>query len=293
MSSFRTLFAIAFLTVAAPAAAAPLFMGLGGVVPGGASRANGVSGDGQWVVGTATGASGDVAFRWSVATGLQPLGGGTANGVSDDGSVVVGGSQFGSGPEAYRWTEAGGMAPLGDLPGGIFLSVANAVSADGSVVVGNGDTGRQITFDPGGGPLVTVTARSEAFRWTAAGMVSIGIPAGPPLNGEWFTTGVAVSADGTVISGSTFAPQEGNFFGWTEAGGFAVSPFAPDGADFQGLGISPDGDWILAGTIEAFDAGNAIVWNPETGGASSTGTAARTRRPRSTPRPMPRSSSGS
>jgi probable HAF family extracellular repeat protein len=262
MSSLRVVCAIVFLSVAAPAAGAPVFMGLGGVVPDGASRANGISGDGRWVVGTAIGPSGDVAFRWSAATGLQPLGAGTANGVSDDGAVVVGGSDFGSGPEAYRWTEAGGMARLGDLPGGIFASVANAVSADGSVVVGTGETGRQEFHDP---PGAVLTALSEAFRWTeAGGMVSIGIPE-PAEGGEWFTSGAGVSADGTVIGGSTGAPVEGNFFGWSEAGGFDVSPFAPEGADLFGFGVSPDGGWILGGTTDASDAGTSFVWNPATG----------------------------
>jgi uncharacterized membrane protein len=154
------------------------------------------------------------------------------------------------------------MARLGDLPGGDFASVANAVSGDGSVVVGTGETGRMEFHDP---PGAVLTAISEAFRWTAAGgMVSIDIPE-PAIGGEWFTTGAGVSADGTVIGGSTGAPVEGNFFGWTAAGGFAVSPFADEGADLFGFGVSPDGQWILGGTVEAGDAGTSIVWNPSTG----------------------------
>ncbi|HVH07999.1 MAG TPA: autotransporter domain-containing protein, partial [Myxococcota bacterium] len=118
---------------ALPAGALPTFTPLGGGLP---SRANGVSADGTWVVGT----SGSKAFRWSASTGLQEIGNGTANGVSDDGSVVVGGSDFGSGAEAYRWTAGAGMAPLGDLAGGTFASEAFAVSGDGSIVVGNGSS---------------------------------------------------------------------------------------------------------------------------------------------------------
>ncbi len=83
-----------------PAAAAPLFMGLGDLTDGIFSS---------------------VAF-----------------GVSDDGSVVVGGGSSASGGEAFRWTQAGGMQGLGDLPGGNFGSTAFGVSADGSVVVGRG-----------------------------------------------------------------------------------------------------------------------------------------------------------
>jgi len=60
-----------------------------------------------------------------------------ANGVSADGNVIVGWSNGTLGREAFHWTSAGGMVGLGDLPGGDFESEAVGVSADGSVVVGN------------------------------------------------------------------------------------------------------------------------------------------------------------
>ena len=61
-----------------------------------------------------------------------------ARGVSNDGSVVVGLASSASGDEAFRWTTGGGMVGLGDLAGGGFASDATGVSASGSVVVGTG-----------------------------------------------------------------------------------------------------------------------------------------------------------
>ena len=160
--------------LAFPAAADPIFIGLG-FLDGDFSRrseAAAISADGTTVVGTA--GSSPVAgvvgtsFRWTFETGivdLGTLGGDTPRsrplGVSADGSTVVG---FSTTPtsqgEAYKWTlsnaatGAGSMVGLGDLPGGPFSprpgpidrnfrSQATAISDDGSVILGSGtdDTG--------------------------------------------------------------------------------------------------------------------------------------------------------
>ncbi len=60
-----------------------------------------------------------------------------AQGVSDDGQIVVGYSISDQGLEAFRWTP-GGMRGLGDLPMGAEASVAFACSGDGFIIVGRG-----------------------------------------------------------------------------------------------------------------------------------------------------------
>ena len=251
----RHLLAAGFvLSCALPAAALPTFIPLGGGLP---SQANGVSADGQWVVGTATGASGPVAFRWSASTGIQNLGNGTANGVSDDGSVVVGGSNLGSGPEAYRWTQGTGMVGLGDLPTGGFMSVATAVSGNGSVVVGYSDSDHVAEVD---GELRT--SAEEAFRWDAAnGMVGLGIVAASSAYNAFYSMANGISQDGSVIGGTTSLYSDSPFF-WTQAGGMEADCFE---CELIGAGISPDGHTIVGGTPHPSWGGSAFRWDFETG----------------------------
>jgi probable HAF family extracellular repeat protein len=253
----RHLLAAGFvLCCAFPAGALPTFTGLGGGLP---SQANGVSADGQWVVGTSTGPGGPAAFRWSASTGIQALGNGTANGVSDDGSVVVGGSNFGSGPEAYRWTAGGGMAPLGDLPTGGFYSEATAVSGDGSIVVGRSDSDHVVDFHG-----ETRISDVEAFRWDAiTGMVGLGIVSPGPWYNEFFSFASGISADGSVIAGSTTLESNDSPFWWTAAGGMNAECYE---CELLGFGISPDGKTIVGGVPDPSWGGSAFRWDHETDG---------------------------
>jgi probable HAF family extracellular repeat protein len=213
------------------------------------SRANAVSGDGNFVVGISRindGQPNNVeAFIWSLNTGLVGLGdlpGGaafsTAHAVSGDGAVVVGLSESANGNEAFRWTAGDGMVGLGDLPGGDTRSSALGVSADGSVVVGFGNSAY-------GG---------EAFRWTAAsGMIGLG-----DLPGAGFGSQAhAVSADGNVVVGSSFGASTGLestlAFRWTaETGMRSIASLLVDaGIDLLGwdltnaFGVSADGTVIV------------------------------------------------
>ncbi len=66
--------------------------------------------------------------------------GSDANGITPDGNVVVGYSSSPTGPQAFRWTSATGMMGLGHLgPGDHFADAAHGISADGSVVVGESE----------------------------------------------------------------------------------------------------------------------------------------------------------
>jgi probable HAF family extracellular repeat protein len=255
VSTPRHLLAAGFVVCCAlPAAALPTFTALGGGLP---SQANGVSADGQWVVGTATGASGPVAFRWSASTGLQTIGAGTANGVSDDGSVVVGGSNLGSGPEAYRWSQGTGMVGLGDLPTGGFMSEATAISGDGSVIVGYSDSDHVVVDDYGD----TRTSAEEAFRWDAtSGMVGLGIMAPSPTYNAFYSIASGISQDGSVIAGTTSLNSDAPFF-WTQSGGMNADCFE---CELVGAGISPDGHTIVGGVLDPSWGGSAFRWDFET-----------------------------
>ncbi len=63
-----------------------------------------------------------------------------ANGLSSDGNVVIGQGTSALGKEAFRWS-GGTMTGLGDLPGGPYESEPRGVSGDGSIVVGYSATG--------------------------------------------------------------------------------------------------------------------------------------------------------
>ncbi len=111
-------------------------------VPGTWSQAFAVSGDGAVVTGMMDATT---TFRWTEATGMVPIGPGQGNGISADGNVIVG-AAGGSQNSAFFWTPESGMVNLkafllaNGATGvqGWNLSTATAVSADGRVVVGHG-----------------------------------------------------------------------------------------------------------------------------------------------------------
>ena len=181
-----------------------------------------VSSDGLVVAGTYVDSSGiQSAFRWTSTAGMQaidPLEGDTQariKALNSDGSILVGDS-FKPDSEipifhAFRWTTTGGMSNLGPLPGGATDALATAVNSDGSVVVG-------VMFHRlTSGQLID----TRAFRWTSAGVVSLGALATPTQPSD-------VSSNGAVVVGSSqfgniYSPggeNNGNHgFRWTSGGG--------------------------------------------------------------------------
>jgi probable HAF family extracellular repeat protein len=119
--------------------------------------------------------------------------------------------------------------PLGQLPDGVW-SVANDVSSDGTVVVG----------------WSMVDSDQHAYRWTSEeGMVALGDLPG----GDDFSEAYAVSADGSVVVGSSdgdiTAPGGSQAFEWTNATGMlGIAGATPTGAS-SALGLSDDGSTIV------------------------------------------------
>jgi len=213
--------------------------------------ANGISADGQVIVGTAivfSVPSHSEAFRWTQSAGVMTLGSlvsdalgnSHASGVSGDGSVVVGSSEpasdFSSTHwEAFRWTQCDGMVGLGDLSGDGFFSAATGVSSDGLVVVGNSES----------------ASGREAFRWAHdTGMVGLGDLPG----GSFFSYAHDVSGDGSVVVGESRAALGSEAFIWDGTNGMRnlgdvlVSDYGLDLTSWillSARGISDDGLTIV------------------------------------------------
>src|SRR5262245_32489317 len=166
-------------------------------------------------------------------------------GVSADGGVGVG---IGVGPlQAFRWTATSGVAPLGHL----VLSDAFDVSGDGTVIVG---------IHAGGFP----PALDEAFRWTQSeGIVGLGELPG----GSNFSRAVAISDDGTTITGQSNSAAGLEAFRWTAEDGMVGLGIPSGMGSTSALGISPDGSTIVGGIQgpSPNQYGDAFYWTEETG----------------------------
>jgi probable HAF family extracellular repeat protein len=221
--------------------------GLGYLEGSNYSYALAVDYDGSVVVGQ----SGDQAFRWvgdstgGAMTGIGFLYTGAsqysrANGVNSDGSVIVGVSYNGLQPEAFRWvnnSNGGQMSGLGALPDdGYPGSEATAVSSDGSVVVGN-----------------LIAAYYQAFRWTSENGGTL-TPLGF-LNGGFESWTYAVSADGTIVVGSSFDGTDQEAFRWVAGDPNGMRSIAEILAE-SGVEL---GDWHLASATGISASGNTIV----------------------------------
>jgi len=230
-----------------------------GEPPGRFTLANGVTDDGQLVVGTHRIELTDLyeqAFIWKPSTGMVPLSGlpgsatGTrANDITPDGSFIVGTSNVGvSGSfasEAFRISSSGELTGLGDLPGGERLSKAIAVSADGAVVTGTGST------DSG----------ANAFIWTQdQGMVGL-------LDDSatfWQSFAENISADGKVIVGYGSVVGDSNLraFRWTaEEGIVALGSLPGFETSSVAAAASGDGQIVVGGISGSGRDETAFVWD--------------------------------
>jgi uncharacterized membrane protein len=175
-----------------PALSAPVFAQGGQfiVVPEPSSRATGVSGDGNIVVGSYDVGGG--AWRWTQSEGVQRLGGDAPfvaqAAISRDGRTIVYSHRNSQGLiTAAIWEGGQNWRTLGTVPGGVpggndnrELSTAFSVSGDGSVIVG----------------LAWVAGGSTGFRWDA----NTGMAALSRLKNRSARASI-ISSDGHVIAG--------------------------------------------------------------------------------------------
>ena len=231
------------------------FQGLGGLPGSGACFGNGVSANGDFVVGHCTvSASGNTPFIWSKANGmvaLPRLPGATqaiAEDVSADGTVVVGGSSSSNSTlgnqEPARW-DLGVVSAIGDLPGGSVQGSATAVSDDGKVMSG-------YSYSVGGW---------ETFRWSEnTGLQGLIDLRGNPLSVSSFAFGMSATGE-YIVGGAQTADGFVEGFYWNEdqgmqgIGRFATSPYR-NYAD----GISSDGGIIVGNNDD-----RAFIWTREYG----------------------------
>ena len=222
-----------------------------GALPGPTTTgaAHGISNDGKVVVGkSGEGAiSSHQAFTWSQQKGYTLLAGAqgdpslqysAALGISGDSSVIVGAASDPTGVAVpVKWTQSGTMAALGKLSGGgSGLGFAAAASSDGSVIVGN----------------ITGPSGQEAFRWTAQGMLGLGIfPGGDSSMAN------DVSGDGrrVVGMGTSSANPMGEAFFWDEAGGLRTLKDAMKEHGFE----DPLTNWILDNAYAISANGKVVV----------------------------------
>ena len=114
-------------------------------------------------------------------------------GVSDDGSLVIGNTDpldGGTTSHAMIWSDPSGFSPVGDISRGILFKLdAQGISGDGSVITG---TANNSIFE-------SATTGNRAYRWTSSGgFQDLG------SLGSNNSTGLGISADGSVIVGGSY-----------------------------------------------------------------------------------------
>jgi probable HAF family extracellular repeat protein len=168
--------------------------------------------------------------------------------VSADGSTVVGISHTGTWFEAVRWTFPRGIESLGlGQP-----SQAYGASFDGSVIAGYR-------------PVEMGQVLGEPVRWTATGVLGLGDLPGGLIGGD----ARDVSADGSVVVGSSSSARGGEAFRWTAGTGLVGLGLMP-GSNLRTLAtaVSADGAVIVGSgrTVPDPDLGEqAFRWSAQTG----------------------------
>lgn len=177
------------------------------------SSAEGISGDGQTIVGgswsgvTESGSVIRQAFAYDLNTGTMtalgditdPVVSSDATAISGNGDVITGQARDEDNNQvAFRKAGTAAMLSLGDVAGGDLRSEGDALSADGAVIVGSGNTAR------GTEALIwrSSTQTSELLA-TVAGITD-------QITDGYLESAVAVSDDGRVIGGNIIYPSDDN-----------------------------------------------------------------------------------
>ncbi len=218
--------------------------------------ANGVSADGQYVVGVSTSAASFPngwweAFRWSASTGMMSLGiAGGWDYPTSAAAVTTAGMAVGDGTrastfegEAFTWLPGGPLRRMNLLPGGTF-SFATAVLPDGSMIYGSASN------DIG----------SEPCRWTPHGAIE-GLG---PVPGYEYGSVTAASSDGEFLVGDgqsvNVYPIEA--FRWHQSTGYTMLGDLPGPllASFA-AGVSADGAIVVGTANDGHQEQRAFIWD--------------------------------
>ncbi|MDM8008121.1 MAG: SUMF1/EgtB/PvdO family nonheme iron enzyme [Phycisphaerae bacterium] len=214
--------------------------------------AEGVSADGNVVIGSVYGAGETHAFRWTPQQGMEILGslsnggGSRADDVSPDGRVIVGTSYLPTGNgQAFKLTPENGKQLVGSMPGWDRASMGWAVSADGNTIVGFSLSS------------ISETGEMQAFRWTeATGTVGLGWLPTTVLESAAF----GVSADGGVVVGYCHhGPTDLEAFKWTPEGGMVGLGMPAGDQTSYAYGVSQDGI-IIVGESRGPNS-QAVIWD--------------------------------
>jgi len=223
------------------------------IAPNASSVSNAISGNGLVFAGSyATQTVVNTAYRWTGSGPIQVLGiqsgyaRSEALAANGDGSVVVGQSYTEVGvqgivaSQAFRWTPSGGLQGLGFLRAGSDRSKASAVTPDGNTITG---------FSRSNGVY-------EGFVWTAAS----GMTALPFLPGTQDATPTAISADGSIVLGTS----GGSIVQWRNGQVFDLGYPVGYGA---GVSTAMSADGMVAGGRMRGPTGSDVpaIWTPATG----------------------------
>ncbi|MBN1436440.1 MAG: PEP-CTERM sorting domain-containing protein [Sedimentisphaerales bacterium] len=279
VSLFSLVLAFAALVLAGPTSYADIFYSYGNM-----SFSNGISGNGDYVVG----ADPTLAYRWHFGTStidnLGTLGSDTvssANKISYDGSVVTGTSGSGSSRSAFRWEEGvGPMVDIGDRGSG--AAAGYAINADGTLIAGQEGISPSQAFlwEQGATPEMTTlgylpsgSTSGQARAMSGDGSVIVGQShngtsteafvklAGSPMYGLGFlaggTTSIAygVSPDGVAVVGQSGSGSGPQAFYYKDLDG---------GNDFDAGEMIGLGD-LLGGSFNSSAKDVAIIYNPTLG----------------------------
>lgn len=238
MKAFLVIIACGAWTTAASAQ----FWSVGVPVGHQASRAYGLSSDGQTAAGFATGEL--RGFTWTAAGGRvdMPASPWTLfSGISGDGTTVVG-QVFGDGYRAVRRVGDGPLEDLGSA-GSYTHFAAQAAGSDGDTVIGNADFGPTSFF-------------GQAFRWTESGGMQL---LGYTRPNDWRSVAAGISRDSQVVVGYSEAPNGvRQAFRWMSSTGMIVLPDAPGSTDGS-TAIATNAD----GSIVVGHSGRAVVWRED------------------------------
>lgn len=266
-----------------------------GTLPGGdffVSQAMGVSGDGSVVVGSGSNVTvvpeccliiDEQAILWEagVLTGMKSLVAGhersIARSASQDGSVITGNLYRSGLPQGGFIWEAGSVTLLGDLPGGSTWSVGRSVSADGTVIAGSSVDAindRAISWDQGTiTNLGTGTGWSYAYGVSADGMTLVGFQEGEGAKrwdalvmsdlvapaGDFGTRALGISADGTVIVGSSLQSSGNVAVRWSYGNPLLLGTL-PGDLTSVALDASGDGSVVVGYSADSQGFRRAFIW---------------------------------